>query len=295
MTMQNSFIKIDRHIKEQSWWSSNNARSVYFYCLMMADENGSFDTTLIELSSATGISVQQVRTALNKLEITNNITSRATNKLRTLTINGYDGCNAQQQAKQQAEQQAEQQTKEDKKADIYKQIVDHYNENADKHYSRVRKVSDKLKKAIDARMHSGYTVDDILKAITLMNSLGSFYKGENDRKWTADLLWLMSDTKGNFVRILEGGLHKSDLQKHEYEMVMLDKETADPNEYRPVYDEQSIIKPIGDGYFLIGKHPQYTDVPDGYNAETRPDGATLNTQYGKFMWSREQKRWIEKR
>lgn len=172
------------------------------------------------------------------------------------------------------------------------EIVNFWNEKTDD-YPKVAKVSEKVKKAINARLNDGYSVDDIKSAILLMNTLSDFYKGKGDSHWKADFLWLMQNTKGNFEKILAGGLHITSTQKHQYEMVMQSQGTLDPNEYRPVYDEKSEIQfnKKTNHYKVIGKDPRFSTVYDGYNSKTRPDGAILESQYGTFKWSAFEMEW----
>ena len=187
-------------------------------------------------------------------------------------------------------------TKDRKKENILKEseIVDFWNENTED-YPKVAKVSDKVKKAIKARINEGYTIEELKCAILLMNTLGDFYKGKGDSHWKADFLWLMSNTKGNFEKILAGGLHVSAIQKHQYEIVMASQGKFDESEYHPIYDDKSEIQfdKKENHYRLIGKDPRFSRVYDGYNDNTRPDGAILLTQYGKMKWSSESKEWEE--
>ena len=174
------------------------------------------------------------------------------------------------------------------------EIVDFWNENTED-YPKVKKVSDKVKKAIKARLNEGYSVEEIKCAILLMNTLGDFYKGRGDSHWKADFLWLMQNTKGNFEKILAGGLHVTAVQKHQYEIVMASQGKVDDDEYHPIYDDKSEIQfdKKANHYRLIGKDPRFSRVYDGYNDDTRPDGAILLTQYGKMKWSSESKEWDE--
>lgn len=174
------------------------------------------------------------------------------------------------------------------------EIVDFWNENTED-YPKVKKVSDKVKKAIKARLNEGYSVEEIKCAILLMNTLGDFYKGKGNSHWKADFLWLMQNTKGNFEKILAGGLHVTAVQKHQYEIVMASQGNVDDDEYHPIYDDKSEIQfdKKANHYRLIGKDPRFSRVYDGYNDDTRPDGAILLTQYGKMKWSSESKEWDE--
>lgn len=68
-------------------------------------------------------------------------------------------------------------------------------------FPRVTKLSDHRKKAIKARLNSGYTMDDFWKLFEMAES-SSFLKGKNDRNWSANFDWLIKDT--NMIKVLEG-------------------------------------------------------------------------------------------
>ncbi len=68
-------------------------------------------------------------------------------------------------------------------------------------YPRLVKLSEKRKKAIRARMNSGYSVLDF-KTLFEKAEQSRFLKGGNDRNWTADFDWLITDKY--MPRVLEG-------------------------------------------------------------------------------------------
>jgi len=97
----NGFIKLDRKILQWEWYQESNTFRVFTHCLLKANfqekrwqgqiiKRGSFITSISNLSKETGLTFQQVRTALNKLQATGEITSKATNRNTQLTINNYD-------------------------------------------------------------------------------------------------------------------------------------------------------------------------------------------------------------
>lgn len=62
-------------------------------------------------------------------------------------------------------------------------------------------LSDARKKAIKARMSSGYTLDDF-KTLFAKAENSSFLKGKNDRNWRASFDWLLKDA--NMAKVLDG-------------------------------------------------------------------------------------------
>lgn len=68
-------------------------------------------------------------------------------------------------------------------------------------YPRLVKMSEKRKKAIRARMKTGYTIEDF-KRLFQMAEQSDFLKGKNGRDWNADFDWMIKDS--NMPKILEG-------------------------------------------------------------------------------------------
>lgn len=62
-------------------------------------------------------------------------------------------------------------------------------------------LSDARRKAIKARLASGYTVDDLRRLFELAES-SSFLRGKNDRNWHADFDWLLKDA--NMAKVFDG-------------------------------------------------------------------------------------------
>lgn len=95
------FIKLHRQIIEWEWYGDINVSRLFIHCLLKANhkdnrwqgkiiKKGSFITSYENLSIETGLSVQQVRTAINKLKLTNEITYHSTSQYSIITINNWD-------------------------------------------------------------------------------------------------------------------------------------------------------------------------------------------------------------
>lgn len=82
----------------------------------------------------------------------------------------------------------------------YQRIVDMYNETCAS-YPRLRSLSEARKKALRARVHSGFTMDDFRELFTRAEQ-SSFLKGKNDRNWSATFDWMIKDA--NAAKILDG-------------------------------------------------------------------------------------------
>ena len=98
--MQNGFIVLHRKLIDWEWFTDINTCHLFLYCLLRANhkiekwrgvtiDRGSFITSLEHISIDTGLSIQQVRTALNKLKSTNEITYKSTKQYSIISINNY--------------------------------------------------------------------------------------------------------------------------------------------------------------------------------------------------------------
>ena len=79
------------------------------------------------------------------------------------------------------------------------QIVDIFHSIC-KSYPKVRSISENRKKAIQARLRV-HGIDTI-KEVFEKAEASDFLKGKNNKNWSADFDWIMTD--GNFSKILDG-------------------------------------------------------------------------------------------
>ena len=108
-----------RKLLEWEWYSDINTTRLFVHCLLRANHKakkwqgtdvpaGSFIGGLHTLSEQTGLSIQQLRTCIQRLKSTNDITVKSTNKFSVITLTNwasYQNKEDQQQANQQANQQ----------------------------------------------------------------------------------------------------------------------------------------------------------------------------------------------
>ena len=106
------FIKLYRSFKRWEWYDDANTIRVFLHCLLKANhestkwrgqiiEVGSFVTSYGILANELKLTIQKIRTSLNKLNLTNEITIKTTNHYSIISINNWN----EYQSKQQAEQQ----------------------------------------------------------------------------------------------------------------------------------------------------------------------------------------------
>lgn len=95
------FIKVFRNILNWEWYSDDNTFRVYMHCILEANyqdkrwqgiviKRGQFVTSISQLSERLKLSPKQIRLALDKLNMSQNVTSKGTNKYTIITICNYD-------------------------------------------------------------------------------------------------------------------------------------------------------------------------------------------------------------
>ena len=103
------FVKVYRKFMEWEWYTDVNTKTLFIHCLLRANwkpgrwkginyNAGEFITSLPSLAEESGLSIQQVRTSLDKLISTGEITSKVTDSVtgkkltrnRIITINNWD-------------------------------------------------------------------------------------------------------------------------------------------------------------------------------------------------------------
>jgi len=95
------WIKLHRAMNEWGWKTDPNVTVLWVHLLLNANyedgiflghiiKQGSLATGLISLAEKTGLSIQQVRTALNKLKSTNEITIKTTTKFSIISITNWN-------------------------------------------------------------------------------------------------------------------------------------------------------------------------------------------------------------
>ena len=82
----------------------------------------------------------------------------------------------------------------------YSRIINLYNDICIS-FPRLRTLSDTRKKAIKARINSGYTYEDF-ETMFIKAETSTFLKGGNDRDWSATFDWMLKDA--NMAKILDG-------------------------------------------------------------------------------------------
>lgn len=101
MAEKTSYIRIDRNIIHWRWWHDHNTLVVFLYLIIQANivehgfsgqiiRRGQVVTSLSSLCNSTGLTISQVRTALQHLKMTGEIASKTFSKFQVITVINYD-------------------------------------------------------------------------------------------------------------------------------------------------------------------------------------------------------------
>ncbi|MCK4706223.1 MAG: hypothetical protein KAT90_12130 [Gammaproteobacteria bacterium] len=99
--MNNGWISIHRKFKDWEWYGDSKIVHLFLHCLLKANHKpskwrgqdidaGQFITSQPHLAEETHLSVMQVRTILNKLKLTGELTVKITNKYSIISITNWD-------------------------------------------------------------------------------------------------------------------------------------------------------------------------------------------------------------
>ena len=99
--MNEGYIIVQRNMLNWGWYKDLNTAHLFLHCLLKANwapgvfwgqriGRGQFATSLQVLSTETGLSIQQVRTALKHLTMTGELTDEVKGKYRLITVSDYD-------------------------------------------------------------------------------------------------------------------------------------------------------------------------------------------------------------
>lgn len=98
---ESEFIKIYRRMLKWEWYTDVNTKVLFLHCLLKANwkdgswhgvsyRRGQFITSLPALADETGLTIKQVRTALNHLKRTGEVADKTYSKFRIITVLSYD-------------------------------------------------------------------------------------------------------------------------------------------------------------------------------------------------------------
>lgn len=158
---QQGYIYLHKSILDWEWYDDINVFRLFMHLLLKANytdtkwrgikiKRGQHLTGRFSLSKETGLSEQQVRTALDKLISTNEITKQTTSHYTMIIVTNYDKFQGKQPAKQPTSNQQATTTIEGSRKNIniyrdsWKEELAKIAEEKSKWFDRDKKETDKL-------------------------------------------------------------------------------------------------------------------------------------------------------
>lgn len=257
--MESGWIKVHRQLKDWEWYGNPNMVALWIHLLISAAyedkvwrgltiKRGTLITSMAKLSAEVGLSSQTLRTCIDKLIRSGEITKQSTNEFTIITICHYDNyqlvSDTDQQTSNTTNQPAEQQTSnatnqphinkrrrgEGKKvlpssgeeglsgceappttqeAVDYERLVVFFNETTKGCFGMLRyPLGDARKKLIRARV--AQFGKKALEEVIKKAAASDFLKGQNQRGFTATFDWLILPK--NFEKVLSGNYDNKDGQ-----------------------------------------------------------------------------------
>ena len=232
----NGWVKFHRKIEEWEWYTDVNTFKLFFHLILKANhkdktwkgveiKRGQLLTGRKQLAKETGLSEQNIKTSIKHLKMTNEVTSKVTNKYSIITITNYD---SYQDEKDEASQQTDPQltsnqpatnqqlttTKNVKKVKNEKKLkhyVSLWNEKANEFgLSKIISLSDKRKKKFSIR--NSESNFDLVKIIEKIQKNTPHLIGQNDRGWKVSIDWIL-ENNNNYIKILENKYLKFEVNK----------------------------------------------------------------------------------
>ena len=169
--MCNGWIKLHRKILDWEWFTSPSTLQLFIYLLLRANKEdkkwrgilikrGQLVTSVATISEETKLSTQQVRTSLNRLKSTNEITSKTTIRFTLVTVCKDESYQLDEEPEHQTNQQALQQTNNKQITNKQQQLKNNKNIRNNKKESILTNVRID-EKATDAPVVATTTTDDM--------------------------------------------------------------------------------------------------------------------------------------
>ena len=243
--MDKGFITLYRKMTEWEWYDDLPTFRLFICLLFLVNwedkkwhgqtiKRGQIITSISHLSDESGLTVKQVRRALDNLQSTEEVIVEPTNKYTKVTVQNYSKyqdkgkqktvykadkqCDTEETNNEQGKQRANKgQTKGKQRAttkpleqlkplnnNIYSQLQNSYNDICTS-LSKCIAITDKRKQMIDARLKD-YTVEDFEKVFKLAQA-SDFLSGRNGKWNSCNFDWLIRPN--NFVKVIEGTYNKN--------------------------------------------------------------------------------------
>lgn len=170
--MCNGWIKLHRKIIDWEWFTCSATFHLFVYLLIKANtedkrwkgmiiKRGQHVTSVATICEETGLTTRQVRTSLERLKATNEVTSKTTNRFTLITICKYESYQLTEGNERQTERQAKRQTRDKQETNKRQQLKNIRNkEDKNKKESILTNVRID-EKATDAPAVATTTTDDM--------------------------------------------------------------------------------------------------------------------------------------
>lgn len=239
-----SWVKTYRSLVDWEWFKSDNMVRLFLYLILSANYTekkymgvtigvGELVTSLKDLNEATGISLRSLRTCINRLKSTHEVTTKTTNKFTIITICNYefyqsgiienDMQNDKQSDKQTTNKRQTNDTllykeeRKNKKKGITnvipkeekvsgQEILDLFNSTC-KSFPKVKSLTKSRSEKIRLRLSEMNSMETLKSVFNGMEA-SDFLKGLNDSGWRASFDWVFENDK-NWVKVFEGNYQKS--------------------------------------------------------------------------------------
>lgn len=101
MDISRGYVRLFRQIDEWEWYDNPFVKAIFLHCLIKANDKakkwrdltlkrGQFVTSYEKLAASNGITIQQTRTALKQLQLTNEIEYQSTNQYTVITVKNFN-------------------------------------------------------------------------------------------------------------------------------------------------------------------------------------------------------------
>ena len=156
-------IKIDRRILNWEWYRDSNMVHVFLHLLLTANysdsrfqgflvKRGQLITGRLKLATTLGLTEMQIRTCLNKLKSTNEITIKSTNKFSIITICKYDSYQSNSIKDNQQNNQQDNQRTTNEQPTNNQQTTTSNNNKEEKEFKEEKEIKEETLYAFDSEL-----------------------------------------------------------------------------------------------------------------------------------------------
>lgn len=316
------FMRLHRQLIDWEWFDNSQMVHVWIYFLLKANyqdskwhgidiPRGSFITSLDTICKDTGLSLQNVRTCMNKLKSTGEITTKSTNRYSVITICKYETYNLQESdTNKQDNKQTNIQSTSNQHA-INTQLT---TDKESKEIEELKKENKRLKEELanaskkkEASSELENEFDNFRKkykqyggqARGLQTELDNLKKKHKDWKEIIPLLSSAiekensarknAEIKGVFFPSMKN--LQTYINQRSWEAYADEQQVEDDNEYHPTTD--GIFQFWNEERCCLMFNGYIDQLNDGYTKDNRPDGAKVAWNMYEWIWSSQTKQWVK--